>query len=1124
MGLGCSGSLGLAILVILGLCHGQADFWRDGTSAIQYRYNCGERAMQLLVVPSHGQEVRFKVVADESGTAFEVSNCPICDHWITSHNGAVAFSAGYDGCRVVKKDGMHHLKVRLEELTRNRTVVVHDIYMICPKPQEHVAARENNMRHVHRPQTGLVHPLHSSLVQPMVSQLQPSQVRPGESQPGLLRPVQPGQSQTGLLLPLPPGQVRPLQPGQVYSGKSKHGLVHSLYPGQVHPGESQPGQVRPGQPGLVRPGESEPGQVRPGQPGLVPPGESLPAQVRPGQPGLVRPGESQPGQVRPGQPGLVRPGESQPSQVRPGQPGLVPPGESLPAQVRPGQPGLVRPGESQPGQVRPGQPGLVRPGESQPSQLRPVQPGLVRPGESQPSQVRPGQPGLVRPGESQPGQVRPGQPGLVRPGESLPAQVRPGQPGLVRPGESLPGQLRPVQPGLVRPGESEPGQVRPGQPGQVRPGESLPALVRPGQPGLVRPGESLPGQVRPGQPGLVRPGESLPGQVRPVQPGLVRPGESLPAQVRPGQPGLVRPGESLPAQVRPVQPGLVPPGESLPAQVRPGQPGLVRPGESQPSQVRPVQPGLVPPGESLPAQVRPGQPGLVRPGESLPAQVRPGQPGLVRPGESLPGQVRPGQPGLVRPGESLPAQVRPVQPGLVRPGESLPGQVHPLQPGQVRPGEAQPSLVRPLQPGRVHPEEHYPGQVHSVVLQSSVGRPLTQQQCQVSSERIPCADVQGPTACHQTGCCYDARDHVTPCYYGNTVTVQCLRDGYFILVVSRDMLDYPIILESVRLSYAQAGCSPVRKTESFLVFRFRLTECGTTVQVTGGRLIYENQLISGIDILNGPDGSITRDSIFMLHARCIYNATDFLPLQVEVFLPPSPAPIFQAGPLRLELHIATDSSYTSYYSEYPIVKILREPVHVEIRILQRMDPSLVLVLHECWATPSSNPLEQLQWPILVDGCPFEGDNYRTQLVPRGPATSEFPFPNHYQRFIIYTFTFVDSAPQMVLDGLVYLFCSVSVCHLSHVDSCRVACQIPVASRDRRFLKKENETESLDLVSTYGAVIFQESIHEKQVKWESDMISSEDLTLVLMVVLPIIGIILFVAMLVLWKKKSRMAKL
>uniref|UniRef100_A0A670Z5X6 Zona pellucida glycoprotein 1 n=1 Tax=Pseudonaja textilis TaxID=8673 RepID=A0A670Z5X6_PSETE len=869
MGWGCSGSLGLVILVILGLCHGQADFWKAGTEAIQYLYRCGDHGLQLLVYPSPSQAVRFKVV-DEFGKVFEVSNCPFCHHVITSHNRTVAFSAGYDGCGVIKKDGIHHLKVHLEELTRNgRVVAVHEINMICPKPQEHVTTPENNMR---RP----------SFLRP----IQSGQVHPGESQPGLVRP---GESQ--------PGLMRPIQPGQVGPGESQPGLVHPIQPGQVRPGESHPSLLRPIQTGQVRPGES--------------------------QPGLVRPGESQPGLLRPIQPGKVRPGESHPSLLRPIQPGQVSPGES--------------------------HPGLVRPGESQPGLLRPIQPGQVRPGESQPS--------LRHPGESQPGLLRPGQPGQVHPGES--------QPGLLHPGESQPGLLRPIQLGQVRPGESHPG--------------------------LVRPGESQPGLLRPIQPGQVRPGES--------QPGLVRPGESQPSLLRPIQPGQVRPGESQPGLLHPIQPGQVHSGESQPGLVRPIQPGQVKPEEFQPSLLRPIQPGQVHPGES--------QPGLVRPGESQPGLMHPIQPGQVQPGESQPGLARPLQPG----------HVHPLQPGLVHPVVSQPGLVHPgqLQPGLVYPGESQP------------------------------GRPLTQQQCQVFSGRIPCAEVQGPTACHQTGCCYDARDQVTPCYYGNTVTVQCLRDGYFILVISRDMLDYPIILESVRLSYAQADCSPIRKTESFLVFRFPLTQCGTTVQVTGGKLIYENQLVSGLDILKGPDGSITRDSTLMLHARCIYNTTDFLPLQVEVFSPPSPAPIFQVGPLRLELRIATDSSYTSYYSQYPIVKILRDPVHVEIRILQRDDPSLVLVLNECWATPSSNPLEQLQWPILVDGCPFEGDNYRTQLVPMGPATSELHFPNHYQRFIIYTFTFVDSAPQMVLDGLVYLFCSVSVCHPADHDSCRVECQMPVAS-------------------------------------------------------------------------------
>ena len=200
-------------------------------------------------------------------------------------------------------------------------------------------------------------------------------------------------------------------------------------------------------------------------------------------------------------------------------------------------------------------------------------------------------------------------------------------------------------------------------------------------------------------------------------------------------------------------------------------------------------------------------------------------------------------------------------------------------------------------------------------------------------------------------------------------------------------------------------------------------------------------------------------------------------------------------------------------------------MYVEVRLLQRMDPSLVLALHECWATPNTNPLEQLQWPILVDGCPFEGDNYRTQLVPIGPATSELPFPTHYQRFIISTFTFVDSAPQVVLDGLVYLFCSVSVCHSSALELCRATCQMPVLTRGRRFVETPNKTESLDLVSTQGALIFQDGQYEKQVRWEKGMTSSEDLTLTLLVVLPLVGIIMFVAVIVLWKKKkSRTTKL
>ena len=135
---------------------------------------------------------------------------------------------------------------------------------------------------------------------------------------------------------------------------------------------------------------------------------------------------------------------------------------------------------------------------------------------------------------------------------------------------------------------------------------------------------------------------------------------------------------------------------------------------------------------------------------------------------------------------------------------------------------------------------------------------------------------------------------------------------------------------------------------------------------------------------------------FRIHVRCIFNASDFLPLQASVFPLPSPTSVTQPGPLRLQLRIAkgtmspcfpsvpphgrhtaprltpplpADETFRSYYEEreYPIVRLLLEPVPVEVRLLQRTDPRLVLLLHRCWATPSANPFQQPHWPILSDG-------------------------------------------------------------------------------------------------------------------------------------------------------------
>ncbi|NXI51971.1 ZP4 protein, partial [Chloroceryle aenea] len=339
-------------------------------------------------------------------------------------------------------------------------------------------------------------------------------------------------------------------------------------------------------------------------------------------------------------------------------------------------------------------------------------------------------------------------------------------------------------------------------------------------------------------------------------------------------------------------------------------------------------------------------------------------------------------------------------------------------------------------------------------------------------DRLPCTSLpvsQGD--CEVRGCCYDPRDREKPCYFGNTVTAHCTPDGQFSIAVSRDVTLPPVILGSVQLASGHStGCVPVVKNNAFVVYQFPLSACGTIFQVSGDQAIYENELVASRDVKTGSLGSVTRDSTFRLHVRCSYSITgSFIPLSVQVFtLPPLPA-VSQPGPLSLELHVASDGSYASYYadSDYPVVKTLRDPVYAEVKIRQRMDPDLVLVLHHCWATPGSNPQQQLQWPVLVDGCPYAGDNYKTQLMPLSLA-SGLLFPSHYQRFTLYTFTFVDTTSQEMLSGLVYLHCSASVCHQSVQESCTTTC--PTRARGKRSAEHPLQ-DSASHVSSKGPVIF-----------------------------------------------------
>uniref|UniRef100_A0A8C9Q335 Zona pellucida sperm-binding protein 4 n=1 Tax=Spermophilus dauricus TaxID=99837 RepID=A0A8C9Q335_SPEDA len=321
-------------------------------------------------------------------------------------------------------------------------------------------------------------------------------------------------------------------------------------------------------------------------------------------------------------------------------------------------------------------------------------------------------------------------------------------------------------------------------------------------------------------------------------------------------------------------------------------------------------------------------------------------------------------------------------------------------------------------------------------------------------DRLPCAPSpisQGD--CEVLGCCYGLdKEEAGSCYYGNTVTSQCTQEGHFSIAVSRNLASPPLRLDSVYLAFGNdSDCNPVTTTHAFLLFQFPFTSCGTTRRVrtiAGDKVVYENELVATRDVRTWGHGSITRDSIFRLRVSCRYSINgNTFPVNVQVFPLPPPLTLLPGisvlQPVPLRFWAWKDENYGSYYAawDYPVVKLLREPIHVEVSILHRTDPHLGLLLWQCWATPSPSPQQQPQWPILVKGCPYAGDNYQTRLMPVQKVPS-LPFPSHHQRFSISTFSFVDSArTKEALGGQVYLHCSASVCQPAGTPACMVTCPV-----------------------------------------------------------------------------------
>ncbi|XP_030587277.1 zona pellucida sperm-binding protein 4-like [Archocentrus centrarchus] len=333
--------------------------------------------------------------------------------------------------------------------------------------------------------------------------------------------------------------------------------------------------------------------------------------------------------------------------------------------------------------------------------------------------------------------------------------------------------------------------------------------------------------------------------------------------------------------------------------------------------------------------------------------------------------------------------------------------------------------------------------------------------CEVADNyKIRCgASTISASECDAINCCFDG--HM--CYYGKSVTLQCTKDAQFIVVVARDATLPNIDLESISFSEKGQNCNPVGTTSAFVIYQFPVTTCGTVVIEEPGVVIYQNKMTSLFEVVTGPYGSITRDTYYELWVQCRYVGTTVEALVIEVGLVPQPIPVAAAGPLRVELKLANghciakgcieeEEAYTSFYTsaDYPVRKVLRDPVYVEVYMMERTDPNLVLTLGRCWVTSSPYPHSLPQWDLLIDGCPYRDDRYLTTLLPR--PSSGYKFPSHHRRFVFKLFSFVgdrvvspgqkvpknpDNMPP--IQEKLYIHCDVAVCQPTLGNNCEPRC-------------------------------------------------------------------------------------
>ncbi|XP_059204424.1 zona pellucida sperm-binding protein 4-like [Centropristis striata] len=361
-------------------------------------------------------------------------------------------------------------------------------------------------------------------------------------------------------------------------------------------------------------------------------------------------------------------------------------------------------------------------------------------------------------------------------------------------------------------------------------------------------------------------------------------------------------------------------------------------------------------------------------------------------------------------------------------------------------------------------------------------------------------------ACNELGCCYD--DHDLSCYYRLNA---CSVDGHFVFSVKTTDTDRPIDPSSLIVK-DQPHCSPVVTTSDTAVFKIGVMDCGAKMKVDGDVKIYE------VEVEELYTKSKTKHSSFSLKVQCEYEASDLMRAANlrSLYAVTDPPPVMALGTIRVQMRIAKDASFSSFFPEdqLPLSLPLRKAAYVEISMAQPSpDPTLSLRVRDCFAYPASR---HSVWTLLYDGCPNPMDNMRSSV----PVNSEGKTTSHSQvrRFDVKTFAFFDPHTGQPSVEEMYFYCWVEIC--TDDADCAQRCAIISSEGERQRRQAMSESDQVQLVSLGPLLLGQNSTELE----DSPCVEQKTMFQVTVYVLSGVGAaLLFVLVFAVWKSTRNQQK-